>query len=554
MKIRETLAIKLFLLLLAILIPAFGLYAAMSISAENERTLNGFLTSAVRLGDVIRRSTRGAMLRNQREAVSEIVETIAEEPGIEGIRIYNKRGETIYYSETSAEMRPVDMQAEACYGCHGKRGEPLAGLPIQQRYRLIDDPGGYRVMGVISPIMNEPACSNAACHAHSPDQKTLGVVDLKMSLAEADAHMKVRKRDLYALAIIIVLAMAAATGLFVYSLIHVPARKLAEGTREIASGNLDFRLNVRSRTELGRLAAYFNRMTAELKTARDEATKWSDTLEHRVEDKTRELEEMQDRMMQVEKMASLGRLSATVAHELNNPLAGILTFARLLSRKIAGSSLPEEERAFALKSLESIAGESGRCGDIVKNMLLFSRQRQVNFKKENLHVVLESSLLLVAHHLEIRAIKVVREFGVENDELCCDANQLKQAFIALFINAAEAMQKGGTLVVATECQDPPMALRLMITDSGHGIPEDSHAAIFEPFFTTKSEGKGVGLGLSVVYGVVRRHGGTISVDSKPGGGTTFKIVLLTDPDSDGVDDDEEVGGRDRSPRHSPETA
>lgn len=537
LKLINSLGFKLFLLQIAVFTCAFILYASISTQEESVYARKNMLQTADRISDVLIRSTRSAMLKNQRNGVSEIVHTVAGEPGIEGIRIYNKRGETIHASSLNEGEMALDMHAEACFGCHG-RSDPFESLPLEERVRYLESPGGYRVMGLINPIENEPDCYNAACHAHPPEQKILGVLDVKMSLADADAQMEARQASIVLLATVVVILLAAISGAFSYFLVHLPVRKLAQGTREVAAGNLDHTISLQTGGEVGLLADSFNRMTADLRAARDEALEWSETLEQKVAEKTSQLERIQAQMLHAEKMVSMGRLSATVAHELNNPLAGILTYTRLVLRKLSKGPLDEENTRSIVETLEIVSAETARCGEIVKNMLLFSRQREATLKNEQLHRVINESLSLVGHHFEISGISIETAFSPANDELCCDANQLKQAFIAIFINAVEAMSKGGTLRVETQSLVDDQQLRIEISDNGHGIPDEIMPLIFEPFFTTKSESAGTGLGLSVAYGVVKRHGGEISVQSEVGKGTTFTLHLpISPPESNETEQD-----------------
>ena len=528
MYLINSLGFKLFLLQIAIFIFAFILYAAISTREEAGFARKNMLQTADRISDVLIRSTRSAMLRNQRDGVSEIVQTVAGEPGIEGIRIYNKRGETIHSTSLAEGRVAVDMQAEACFGCHGA-SVPFESLPIEKRVRYLEASGGYRVMGLINPIENEPDCYNAACHAHPAEQKILGVLDVKMTLAEADAQMEARQTSIVLLATVVVVLIAAISGAFSYFLVHLPVRKLTRGTREVAAGNLEHTIVLGTGGELGLLAKSFNRMTADLKAASDDARVWSETLELKVAEKTSQLERIQAQMLHAEKMVSMGRLSATVAHELNNPLAGILTYTRLVLRKLSKGPLEEEDTSSVIETLETISGETARCGEIVKNMLLFSREREATFTSEQLHRVIGESLSLIGHHLEISGIRAETAFDAVDDGLFCDANQLKQALIAIFINAVEAMSKGGTLRIETRSLTGNQRLRIAVSDTGHGIPDEILPLVFEPFYTTKSEGAGTGLGLSVAYGVVNRHGGEIVVRSEVGEGTTFAIELPVSP-------------------------
>jgi two-component system NtrC family sensor kinase len=434
----------------------------------------------------------------------------------------------ITYSTAAEEVaRKVDMQAEACNACHNLE-RPLEALAIENRSRILTNSDGHRILGLINPIRNEPECYNAACHAHPPSKKTLGVLDVRMSLRHVDEHVEEAWRAMLYLALVTILLVAATSGVFLYYVVHIPVKKLTEGTREVSNGNLDYLIPIRSGDEIGLLAQSFNRMTKDLKRARDEITEWSNTLEAKVKEKTEELEKMQDQVVQVEKMASLGKLSLTVAHELNNPLTGILNYASLAIKHLRKGRFAAEERESTLKDLEIIRDETSRCGKIVKNLLLFSRKWDTEFTRESLHPILDSSIELVAHHFRLQQIEVVRRYVDGDDTILCDPDQLKQAFIALFINATESMDKGGTIEVSTERTEPEDGYRVWVRDTGCGIPEEVLPRVFEPFFTTKTEAKGVGLGLSISYGVIRRHGGTIQVESEVGEGTTFMIQIQGD--------------------------
>jgi two-component system NtrC family sensor kinase len=228
-------------------------------------------------------------------------------------------------------------------------------------------------------------------------------------------------------------------------------------------------------------------------------------------------------------MASLGNLASTVAHELNNPLEGILTFGKLLIKRIRRSSLSHDEKDSICGDLKLVADEAQRCGTIVTNLLAFARQRGGSFQPAQLKTILERCALLMNHHAQMHNVTLQMECS-DSLEIECDPNQVQQAVIALMVNGIEAMsaasdrEEGGALTVSASGDDEGAAV-VRVTDTGVGMTEDIKAHIFEPFFTTKSEGKGVGLGLAVVYGIVQRHHGTIRVDSQPGRGATFTVTL-----------------------------
>jgi two-component system NtrC family sensor kinase len=236
-------------------------------------------------------------------------------------------------------------------------------------------------------------------------------------------------------------------------------------------------------------------------------------------------------------MASLGNLSSSVAHELNNPLEGILTFAKLLHKRIGKTSLPQETITTFQEELKLIADEAQRCGTIVKNLLVFSRHRGVEFQTVRFREILARCALLVNHHAEMNGV-TIHTTCTEDDEVECDPGQVQQVLLALMVNAVEAMApgpdrtSGGTLTVDVSRDRAGGALVIRVSDTGTGISDEDRPHIFEPFFTTKSEGKGVGLGLAISYGIIQRHHGSIEVESSIGQGTVFVITLPVRPPRD----------------------
>ena len=255
----------------------------------------------------------------------------------------------------------------------------------------------------------------------------------------------------------------------------------------------------------------------ELDRNRAELAEWSRTLERRVAEKTEELQDAHEKMLVVEKMASLGKLAATVAHEINNPLAGIGTYARLL-RKAKGHN-PRAERALAM-----IEEEAKRCGRIVRNLLLFSRDQGACFSEVKLAEIIDRDVMLVHHAADLGEVEIVIDIPEDLPPIHADRGQLQQLLLVLVMNAIEAMPNGGTLTIRAR-REPDGEIVLTVADTGCGIPPEQRAAVFEPFFTTKEEGRGVGLGLAVAYGIVERHGGRIELESEVDRGTTFTIHL-----------------------------
>lgn len=485
--------------------------------------MNCVHNSAHRISDFIKGSTRYGMLLNRREDTHHIINRLGMEPGIEVIRVYNKKGEIMFSSLEEEIGRTVDMSAEACYICHSEK-IPIESIPEKNRSRVVVRPDGHRSLGLINPIKNEPDCSNADCHAHPPDIKVLGVLDIKMSLDHLDQNIEEAEDQVLMFSIILIIFINLVTAVFIHKFVHKPVRLLIEGANAISSGNLNHKIGLDSKTEIGELAKTFNMMTEKLNKAYNEIKEWSINLELKVNEKTEELKRVQAHLFQVEKMASLGQLAATVAHELNNPLEGILTLTKLQVKRLNKNSLTKEEVEEILKDLNFIAEETMRSGNIVKNLLLFSRTQATEFKEANIEEVIEKCVMLIQHHLKLKNIQLIKDYQLKGKFIHCNAQQLQQAFLALMINSVEAMQHGGELRI-TLLEGENDTIDVLISDTGVGIPDDIKEKIFEPFFSTKPEGKGIGLGLSVVYGIINNHNGKISLESVVGQGTTFKITL-----------------------------
>jgi two-component system NtrC family sensor kinase len=510
---------------MALLLGLYG-YWHLRIWRQSEQEMVSL--SADRASDIIWHSIRYSMLRNEREEVFHIINTIGHEAGIARIRIFNKEGQITFSTDTSEVGRFVDKKEEACYACHAE-AQPLTRLDRPDRLRIYKAPDGTRVMGLIRPIENEPDCANAACHAHAPGNQVLGVLDTNLSLAAVDQVAATSQREsvVYTIVSIIILSLISA-GLIRVA-VHNPVRHLTEATRHVAEGELNYSLPVAGDDELGSLAASFNRMTEQLKKAREENEQWTRTLEARVQEKTGELERAYHRLVQSEKMASLGKLAAVVAHEINNPLAGILTYSKLVSRLVDKGLDDERRRAEAKSDLQQIEGESKRCGGIVKNLLTFARQAPLVPQENDLGAIVERCLLLIGHQCELQQVEVVGRIDHKMPSIHCDAAQIQQVSLALLMNAVEAMPHGGRLKVETSYNADRHEAQIVVSDDGMGIPEEVLPHIFEPFFTTKAEGKGVGLGLAVAFGIVQQHGGNIAVSSTPQKGTSFTVTLPEKP-------------------------
>jgi len=522
-----SLGLKLFIALAIVMFLGLGLFIFLNMKSHTNDLLELVQMNALQATDLIKESTHYSMLINRKEDIHQIFQNFSKLPGFEVIRIYNKEGDIIFTTKPEERLKKVHMSSEACQVCHSYP-QPLKALATQQRRRIIKAQGGHRILALINPIENEDACFGSGCHEHPEERSILGVLDVQMSLTTVDSDISRSRSQTMLASVILILCVFAVVGILIWTLVRVPIRKLIDGTKAIAHGDLDYTIPLHKKDEIGKLADSFNIMTTELKKAEEEITRWSKTLEKRVEKKTEELKRIQAHLIQVEKMASLGKLSATVAHELNNPLEGILNYAELLRLKLNSGKLSKERLASIQEELSVISEEAMRCGNIVNNLLLFSKQRIGEFSSADVHDILDRCSQLTQHHLELNKIRLIKSYRSQHSEIKCDKDQIQQATLAIFMNAVDAMPNGGTLTIRTEDNPEDEAVLLEIQDTGTGIPKEDLAHIFEPFFTTKQEGKGVGLGLSVAYGIFQAHNAKVDVKSKVDEGTTFVVKLNRD--------------------------
>jgi len=297
-----------------------------------------------------------------------------------------------------------------------------------------------------------------------------------------------------------------------------PLQKMVVATQKIAKGDLSHKLNVKSRDEIGALAMSFDKMTEELKVANRKLIEWGKTLEKKVEERTKELTEMQSHLVQSEKLASLGKLAAGIAHEINNPLGGILIYSHLLLEDT-------DKKNPQYDNLKKIVKETTRCKDIVKGLLQFARPKDPEMILTDINEILENSLYIMERQVLFQNINLKKEYSTDLPKIVADSAQLQQVFMNIIINAAEAMDGDGTLSIRTFLGGDGKSVQIEFTDTGHGIKEEDKKRLFEPFFSTKEVGKGTGLGLAISYSIIQKHEGEIKVSSQEGKGSTFTVVI-----------------------------
>jgi two-component system NtrC family sensor kinase len=450
--------------------------------------------NAHQLSETIKSGTKYDMLLNRRERVHRTIDTIADQDGIEKVRIFNKEGEIIYSSDEAAVGSMVDKQTEACYACH-TADRPLERLSVTERTRIFTGEDHHRRLGIINPIYNDASCSEAACHAHEAGQKVLGVLDVTMSLAAVDREFRAARLRVVLFTLTAVVAISFIIWLLFEILVGKPVRRLVEATNVVAGGDLTSKLDVTRDDELGHLANSFN-------------------------DMTQKLVEVQQQLYQSDKLASLGRLAAGVAHEINNPLTGVLTYSSFLAKRISDNPEMKED-------LDTIVRETKRCRQIVRGLLDFSRQVPARTANVDLDEVITKSLGIVNNRLSFDNILVKKRIPPDLPPIKANLNQMLQVFINLFVNAADAIGgQGGEITVTARPHGENLhrQVEIQVEDNGCGIPPEEVSKVFEPFYTTKRH-EGTGLGLAVVWGIVDKHSGTIDMVSKVDVGTTVTLRL-----------------------------
>jgi two-component system NtrC family sensor kinase len=347
---------------------------------------------------------------------------------------------------------------------------------------------------------------------------------------------------------VLVLLIFTVFAFFIANTIVKPLKHMAISAEKIANGNLDIEVEASSGDEIGLLADSFNRMTSNLKKSYKELTEFNKMLEQKVKERTEELKKAQDYLIQSEKLTSLGQMAAGVAHEVNNPLSGVLVYIKFMLKKLSGNSLKTEETVDYLQKMDV---EITRCTRIIRNLLDFSRQSTPSLRMTDVNEIILQTLSMVEHQAQMVNVKIIKELGQNLPDIMADGEQLQQVFTNLILNGIQAMEeKGsgngadgappegvpGSLIIRTascvlkELEKEIKSIKIEVIDSGTGIARENLQKLFTPFFTTKKKSKGVGLGLAVVYGIIERHKGKIEVESEPGKGTTFTVYLKEDSD------------------------
>jgi len=474
--------------------------------------------NAAFFSDTLLNSLERQMLRNERAELMAALTAVANQPLMRELRLFDASGRTAFSSRAGEAGRIADMKEETCVACHGTAQRP-AVLNAKERSRLVPNHVG-RMLATVTPIYNRAECAASGCHAPPSQQRVLGLLEVGVSLNDVDATLGALQRTTAAAGLLTIIGVAITAIAFTRRQLVRPIAKLAEGVNRVKLGELKEQVEIQGSGEVADLAHAFNEMELALLDIRRQRLALLENLENQVRDRTAALEKAQERMVHTEKMSSLGRLAASIAHEINNPLAGILTYAKLLVRTLSEGAPDDATREKLIRNLKLVEQETRRCTTIVRGLLDFARERPLETTDFDPNAAVAEALGLLRHQIELQNIALEVESGTV-PPVRADFGQIRQALLNVLINACDAMPGAGVLRVSTHAVADTVEVR--IADTGIGIPPENVKRVFDPFFTTKT--KGTGLGLSVVYGIVERHGGSLRLESTVGVGTTVTLVL-----------------------------
>jgi PAS domain S-box-containing protein len=613
----------------AIAILVIGIYATVNISTQRNQLIQQVIQSTNMVSDTIKRIMRYDMLKYQPERLHRAIDTIGGQEGIEKVRIFNYVGEIIYSSDRAEMGAMVDKSSEQCYACHA-REKPFERLTTSARSRIFETAVGHRVLGMINPIYNETDCYSASCHIHPQEQKVLGVLDIDVSLADVDSVINSSKKKMTLFAVVAIVAVSLAIGLFIQRFVSRPVKQLVKGTERVAAGDLSTPLEISSANEIGTLARSFDQMTQRLQDSEQElkaseekyrslfdndpnpifvfdrstfqiidaniraTEKYGYTREELLQMSFRDLGDPEDaekirssvveacifipkvrhrkkdggimhvdihscprvhlgedviianiadisdsiqaeaQLIQASKMATLGEMSAGVAHELNQPLNAIRIGSDLLKKVMEGGDNLEGDREVLVKVYGEIGSQVDRAANIIDHLREFGRKSEPDeVEKVFINKPITDVFTVLGQQLKLKQIKVDLDLDESLPPIYGVNNRLEQVFINLVMNARDAIeemmerdyQKGKEGILTIRTYQEKGRVVAIVRDNGSGMPERVKEKIFEPFYTTKDVGKGTGLGLSISYGIIKDYEGTIEVESMPGSGTIFKITF-----------------------------
>ena len=500
------------------------------------RSVNeGYMKSIIRengnnIASLVESALYKSMLENDRTTLQGTLDAINSMSGIDDVNMYDHDNNLAYSSISTDTANHSDPDCKSCHtdiaSMFPSTEKSVRIIDVDSECSMNHNNNNSRHLLIRSPILNSESCYTGSCHAHDRTEEVLGSLLIKFPLRDLDNALSKSKKDYILLAALITVLLVTFLIFLTTKKIRKPLTALIAASEAVAKGDISTRLEIKQNhlSDMRMVSMAFNDMLDNLQQANIELENWSHQLEYKVQKKSEELGMAQHEMINIERIASLGRLSLSVAHEINNPLSGILVYAKLVHKQLLNQPLDPEKKTAIMKHLGFIISEAMRCGDIVKGLLDFSRKDQNDFEPRHLHEILHDTYELMNHSMKVANISFLTDFSAKADLISCSPNQIKQVCVAILMNAFEAITENGEVLFRTSNPDKDH-IRIDFTDNGVGISEEDIPHIFEPFFSTKEKATGIGLGLAIVHGIIQNHKGKIDVRSERGKGTTISISL-----------------------------
>ncbi len=488
-------------------------------SKEQKHLLEDSINFVASSSEVVKQSLRYDMLAANMQDIQPTLESIGTSDIVEGVKIFGTKGRVFYSSDKDEVGKSLGKENIVCKDCHFYSTTDKEQRLVEVKRWIIQQREEYRTLTYVDPIYNEPDCSTAVCHAHPEDKKVLGLLMTDFSLKGIDARMRQQKIATTVYLISFVVLIGSALSYILWILVLKPLTSLSDGMVTVSSGDLSHKVPVTTEDELGRLAETFNSMTDELNTSRGKMEKWTQNLEEEVDKKTEQIKKAQGKLIQAEKLAALGRLTADIAHQIRNPLAALGGFGRRL-QKLAST---EKQETYA----DIIVNEAERLERILRDVLTFSWDAKYRLERMPVSDVVRDAILVSKEICDDHGITIELKINTQLSVLI-DPAQLREALNNIIANAIDAMPDGGilSLVIDEEEYNFLKYVVIHVSDTGPGIPESELSRIYEPFFTTKKIGQGTGLGLAICRKIIEEHGGFIKAGNLSEGGFRVSLYLI----------------------------
>ncbi len=474
-------------------IMGIGITAGFAFDFYRTAIIEEMIQAGRQLSGAVKGALREDMMHNRTEGMRQIISSVGNQAEVTRVRMFNKAGIIRYSSDAEEENTKVDKRAEACLLCHANDASQPPKATLQ--HRLFNGDDNVLYLGISDPVYNDRSCWTAPCHAHKSNESVLGFLEVDIPLTQMEKKIQTGRLHTVLFALAAVIAISFITLILVRQLILVPVAKVVDATNRVGGGEWTNPIYGARQDEMGQLIHAFNRMQEKMQVS-------------------------QRQLIMSGKLASVGKLAAGVAHEINNPLTGILTFAE----DLIDESDTDDPR---MEDYQVIRRETMRCREIVRNLLDFARPEKPAITSVDIRDVIMKSVKLVERLAQFQNCRINADLQLDLPLVRGDEGQLQQVFLNLIVNASEAMPDGGEIRIASRHEPGDPLIEVIISDEGLGMTSDQKQHIFEPFFSTKG-GRTQGLGLSVSWGIIEQHGGSIDVVTAPDAGTTFTVRLPVD--------------------------